>query len=473
MKNLIISLILSAIFLTPAFAYDAFNAAEKEFKKGNYLKTNKIIEAELQKHPENLKYRYLYAKSFIGLKNLDLAQKEYEKIIEQSPNSDFARRSFIAISKIYEYQSGELTDDSQEQTSKPSGHSGPSLGDNYINNALCNGKIVRWNLSKMPLKIYINNAVNVRGYQEYYYWAAKAAIDDWVKESEPGTLKYILVNNAQGADISVDFVSNIGKQTDKTYLLGLAVPYTKDNLLETSSMQLRTTDINNKTFSQQEIFATLLHEFGHVLGIWGHSASQADIMYDCESANSSNSAKNLSIRDINTLRILYMLDPEVSNFSPGEKPKINSKKNQFVLGNASKRINNKYQENIDYINKYPQNAVGWVNLGSTYSQTNQNNEAIACYKKALELDASCVEARTNLAVLYEKVGDNENALSNFSALVKNDPKNIGYSYNLALFLAKNDNTEEAYQVLKNLIKVNPEAVNDKSIKKMLNDLEMQ
>ena len=63
----------------------------------NYLKTL------LLKISENLKCRYFYAQSFIGINNLAKAQKEYEKVIEQSPNSELAKLSSIAISRIHGY----------------------------------------------------------------------------------------------------------------------------------------------------------------------------------------------------------------------------------------------------------------------------------------------------------------------------------------------------------------------------------
>lgn len=458
MKNLIISLLLSLIFLNGAFGYDYQNSAETEFKKGNYLKANELLKINLRKYPENIKSRYLYAQSFIGLGEIENAQKEYEKVIEQSPNGYLAKLSLIAVSKIYEFQAGEELNKNSTKNRRP------SLGINYIENALFNGKIVRWNLAEMPLKIFINRAEDVPGYQSYYYQTVSKAVVLWMKEAEPGTLSAVLVNNSGEANILVDFAAEIGKKTGKGYLAGLATPHIKGSVLEKCIVKLRTADINNKPFSESEIFITALHELGHAFGIWGHSSKTRDVMYDCESANSGNSAKTLSLRDINTLRLLYMLDPDISNFSPGEQPGINSVKNKVVLGNSDKRTVNKFRESIDYVKKHPKNAVSWTNLGNVYESAENYNDAIICYKKALDTDSSFSEARGGLAVAYDKAGDRKNALTQFTVLVEQNPENIGFSYNLALFLKKNNQNAKAYKVIKNLIKVNPEAANDKNIK---------
>ena len=191
-------------------------------------------------------------------------------------------------------------------------------------------------------------------------------------------------------------------------------------------------------------------------------------MYDCESANSKNSAKALSLRDINTLRLLYLLDPDISNFMPGETPGTDSKKNQIILGNSDKRISGKLQESIDYVKKHPDSALSWTNLGNVYAGAESYIDAITCYNKALALDPSFTEARSGIAICYDKAGDADNALIHFKKLVAQEPGNIGYSYNLALFLKKNKKSTDAYNVLKSLIKANPDAAHDKNIKNLIN-----
>jgi len=103
MKSFIISLIISICLINSSFAYSYYESGKAEFKKGNYAKANELFKNSLTENPENLKCRYFYAQSFIGINNLAKAQKEYEKVIEQSPNSELAKLASIAISRIHGY----------------------------------------------------------------------------------------------------------------------------------------------------------------------------------------------------------------------------------------------------------------------------------------------------------------------------------------------------------------------------------
>lgn len=455
MKTFIISLILSMSLISSSFAYNYYEAGRAEFKKGNYSKANRFFQDELKENPENINCRYIYAQSFVGMNDLVNAQKEYEKVIEQSPSSEIARLSSIAMSKIHGYYT--------EKTNISSKNSyGSSIADNYIQNTLYTGKIVRWNISAMPVKVYIQPSD--------YAQAVKLALDYWPRVSEPKTLSYSIVNSSKDANISVSFVSEIGKANDKSYLAGLATPVIKGYMLESCSIKLRITDEKNNPVSQEEIFSIALHEFGHAFGIWGHSPKESDIMYDSDSANSNNSIQALTQRDINTFRILYRLDPDISNFTEGQSPVVNSAKNSTILGNTDQRISKKYQEAVDYIKKFPNNAVGWSNLGDIYYEAKQYQEAIICYQKTLELDNSIDEAKSNLALSYEKTGDLSKASDQFSGLVRQNPKNADYAHNYALFLIKNKKYSEASDVINNLIKANPDAASNKNIQSLINYL---
>ena len=105
MKKFLISLILSIIFINSSFADNYYESGKEEFKKGNYSKANELFQNALIENPENLKCRYFYAQSFVGINNLTKAQQEYEKVIEQAPNSELSKLSSIAISRIQEYYS--------------------------------------------------------------------------------------------------------------------------------------------------------------------------------------------------------------------------------------------------------------------------------------------------------------------------------------------------------------------------------
>src|SRR3989339_2234512 len=72
--------------------------------------------------------------------------------------------------------------------------------DNYINYVTANGKIMRWNLNRMPLKVYIDTSnpwYNVEN-------PIKDAFDTWMNALD-GKVSYVLINDPDSADIKVLF----------------------------------------------------------------------------------------------------------------------------------------------------------------------------------------------------------------------------------------------------------------------------
>src|SRR5690625_6618739 len=73
------------------------------------------------------------------------------------------------------------------------------------------------------------------------------------------------------------------------------------------------------------------------------------------------------------------------------------------------------------VHQEPENPVYHFNLGNSYSEVEEFEEAISCYLKALELDPSHLGSLTNLAHCYEEHGDKNRAYDLFSYIVKTDP----------------------------------------------------
>lgn len=90
----------------------------------------------------------------------------------------------------------------------------------------------------------------------------------------------------------------------------------------------------------------------------------------------------------------------------------------------------------------PLNPKVYVSLGKIYyAEKGQYFESVNAYKRAIDLDASYLEARMGLAEVYEDKGLYPEAIGEYRKVVEQDPKNTGALYNLALVYEKVDPRE--------------------------------
>ena len=464
--------IIAIILAAPCFAYDYYEAGKLEYKKSNYQQASNYLQKALQKTPNHTKCRYYYAQTLISMKKFKPAQQEYERIIEIAPQSQEARLAAIGIAEIKKYwliKKGKLY---ASNINKNSGNKFniTTPGDNYISNALESGKVTRWNTKKMPIKIYIKKSVNTAGYRDFYFTETKKAINAWANNVNESLLSCKFVDNPQEANIQIYFVSEIMKKTGKGFIVGLATPHTKLHLLHYFDIKLVTQRPDGRTFTKKEMYMTALHELGHALGIRGHSSKKEDIMHASGDTNPKNIDSGLSRRDINTLTLLYTLDPDISNFDKGEKAVKHSKKNDKFLGAHEERLKQKLQEALDYTKKFPNNVLSWSQLGKAYYDLEIYGNAVKSFNSALKIDPLYVNAIETLAFTYKDMKDFDKASTQFEKLIDIEPTNINFSHNYILFLIENKRYDTAKTVLYALLIRNPKSVEHSEIKKMQNYL---
>ncbi len=93
---------------------------------------------------------------------------------------------------------------------------------------------------------------------------------------------------------------------------------------------------------------------------------------------------------------------------------------------------------LGFIDKNPELAGPYINLGIAYQHTDQDEAAIEALKKAIELNPAAAAAHHQLGILYRQQGDFESALSAYEKALKLDAdyalvhRNIGILYDLYL-----------------------------------------
>ncbi len=158
----------------------------------------------------------------------------------------------------------------------------------------------------------------------------------------------------------------------------------------------------------------MLHEAGHALGIMGHSYNSDDIMYMSGDANDVYIAhrsdfQQFSARDINTIRLLYKLMPNISDTGMAR----GSIYAPVVLGDDDEITGRKIREAQHYIKEAPEMASGWTDLGTIYSQNKQYDKALEAFNYAYTLAANDSEKYVilyNTAITYLNKKDKPKAL---------------------------------------------------------------
>jgi predicted Zn-dependent protease len=219
--------------------------------------------------------------------------------------------------------------------------------------------VIRWISDQMPLKVYVSHgktlvgiidedmgapACNIdnlarwpdvvanllsdpegvsklpvaEGFNQSQYEAVIAGISMWKPFEKEGLFSFQLVDDPAEADIYVFFVHHFVNKMGlalfandirgytakrsfplKAVLAGQAVDF-KPVLI-----QIRTTDQQGAPLSYDKMRAAAAHEFGHALGIEGHSTNPNDLM------SVYYGSGTISANDAATIRYLYHLTPDL------------------------------------------------------------------------------------------------------------------------------------------------------------------
>lgn len=86
-------------------------------------------------------------------------------------------------------------------------------------------------------------------------------------------------------------------------------------------------------------------------------------------------------------------------------------------------------------NTNPGKADGWIALGNALMDTQQFNEAIDAYQKALALDPKNVDVRVDMGTCMRGIGKYEATVAEFRKAIKIAPSHVNAHRNLGVVLA--------------------------------------
>jgi predicted Zn-dependent protease len=162
--------------------------------------------------------------------------------------------------------------------------------------------------SQFPLKIYVDSVTpeNTAANQRFQQWtiAARKAIAEWnvylpLQEVREKDIADILVLRSQP-----ERATKLNPDTGLYDIPRAVTAQTKYKFYltaESAAIAPRMTVQVSPNFTGVALLATIRHELGHALGIWGHSPKSVDALYFSQVSN----PPAISKRDINTLKKIY------------------------------------------------------------------------------------------------------------------------------------------------------------------------
>ena len=183
--------------------------------------------------------------------------------------------------------------------------------DSYFRNICKNGKLVRWNKSTLPLKVYIQDSKDV---PEYYREVVMSAYQAWQRASE-NLVRFEFVETPSEADMKCYFKSNDNKDS-----IGVHAFSVNGNTITDSIIVFNKVGNKGHSHDSKQLFSSALQEIGHSLGLTGKSPSIYDVMYPIGTKFNTE----ITPRDLKTLALLYSVVPDITN-----KPLTQEEKSQL------------------------------------------------------------------------------------------------------------------------------------------------
>lgn len=485
--------VLTPCWVTPVHGAD-FEVGLLMYRSGDYPMAIRYFRQALKNPQRNPNIHYYLADALVKTSRLDEARWEYQKIIAMAPESQAARLSKVGLIQLEQFMENTgprygLLSGGEQSADGPDLLSGLNVsGSHYLDDVSEGGTLLRWSTRTNPLKLYIEQSPpGIRNFQPTFTNQVRRAMDAWMNALD-NRMGYVMVDTPEQANIRVYWVNTIdnkGFKTDKgtTYTAGLTLPVVRSERLMTMDVRMSTFDLRQKPQSGEDIYRLALHELGHALGLRGHSDNPVDIMYP----ESQKSIQALSSRDINTIRLLYGQEVDITNLPP-KKEQSDPERLQDLLARMDQEV-----VKMEAMVQDRGSHLNLNNLGSTYfqkgkllkrlqreSETAQEtpekqpvfwyDKALDAFSRALKQESQSADTYFNRAVVYQALGDYANALSDVDAAIRYNPREYKYLLEKAFTLKAMGRKAEAENALNAYLLRVPEARSSSQVQKLRREL---
>lgn len=245
------------------------------------------------------------ASNYQSMGDCNAAISWYERYLQENPSSPKTRDIRARIDGLRR----------QAQQAPSHGPAQSVEADNYLREAMAGGRRFRWNMRKMPLRVFIAPKVGIQYFPAEFDNVLVDAFSRWSKASG-GAIQFRPVSDPREADVICSWTTDPARVIEKgravegglTKLSAQASPSPTDADISRAEIVLLVNDGQGRPLSTDAMKIVCLHEIGHALGINGHSSDNKDIMFFSESPSMWPS---LTKRDVATIQLLY------DGFRPG------------------------------------------------------------------------------------------------------------------------------------------------------------
>ena len=270
--------------------------------------------------------------------------------------------------------------------------------DSYYRSVASGGKIIRWNASAFPLKVYIQDSADV---PEYYREIVMSAYQAWQRASE-GLVKFEFVESPSEADMKCYF-----KNTDNKKSIGVHSFTISGSKITDSTIVFNRVDYKNHSLDSKQLFSSALQEIGHSLGLTGKSASIYDVMYPIGTKFNTE----ITPRDLKTLALVYATVPDITNVALTNSERANLFTVSEILSTLNVPVTND-TKNLDEV--VANDVATHLALAEQYRRRAEYDKAAREYQAVAQTKSdrrSKSEVYYEVAVMYLDAEEYSNAKS--------------------------------------------------------------
>lgn len=472
----------------------------KAYQEVHYWEAIDWLRYSAFKDPRSPNSWYYLADCYLKTQQLQPAQRIYQHILTTYPYSRAAQLSRVGLSLIALGTPSVSAQAATQLFLQPAGMAAGGAddaggdtqlkltygADDYYALVRTGGRYIRWSPRDFPLKVYIQKAPKgIRFFEPGYVAAVRQAFAPWQSALGINPL-FVETPTPENAQVMLKWVNGIGTQGQSVkdsqgrqgtaYTAGITYPDVGPEGLERMTVEITTANIVQQAQPPKVIASIATHEFGHVLGLMGHSDHPEDIMY----AQTEHFNAALSDRDINTVRHLYAEAAQITSRGQG-----NSAEWQQLLADIKHQeavvqqrptpleyqtLASAYMRRVQLMAKGQGRQRSAANASSGEDKTQTavywESKAIEAINKAVAGDPKDPAIYVTRAKFWLALNKDKEAMADLNHAQRLDPNAPGLDLQMAEAYASNQQTQQAQSALNRYIAKNPNERNSPRVKRL-------